>query len=412
MKKTILAGILFLLSFTVILTVPAAASATPAFSDVKGHWAEKDIQTAVAKGIVAGYPNGTFKPNGTITRAEAAGMLSRVTKLAPENTSEAFSDLEKHWSRDQVRKLVALGFIDPADYKKGFEPDKPVTRYEVMKWIASGLAKSNPDFAQALIDTKDTLLPTPESFKGGISPEQVPYIALVRGTEIIQGFEDGTMRPANTTTRAEVAAIMLRYEKVEGTDPKQYRALNELREVGLTGSNMTSVTNFRYMITSDINPSFRGIDFTGVRDKPITGRNGYATKRVHRMIFTPLEGSVYFDLFVFPDAKAGMEKTNGRSVFVFEEISFTSHVDRLDSDRYRGEFSNGTLLARSSLPIEFAKEKGFNTEKKVYPKVAMDADFIKKGETIKIWLYTSVSKDEWDALPTDDGSTMYITYEE
>ncbi|WP_276354157.1 S-layer homology domain-containing protein [Cohnella caldifontis] len=400
MKKTLF--VLVILSLFAAVALPAASYAAPSFSDTKGHWAAKDIQTAIDRGYVSGYPDGTFKPNGAITRAEAAGMLSRITKLVPASASEAFADLEKHWAKDQVRKLVALGFIDPADYPKGFEPNKPITRFELMKWIASGLAKSEADFAQALKDTKDTLLPTPESFKGGITPEQVPYIALVRGTGIVVGFEDGTFRPATTTTRAEVVSTLLRYEKVEGTDAKSYTALNELREVGLTGTNMLSITKFRYFTGDNYT------DFKGIQGKPISGRNKLESIAIHRMIFIPLEGSVYFDLYISPSMKSELLRTRGDIIAVIEEVSFTSNVDKLDTDRYIKEYAGG-LVARYSLPLDFAKEKGFNTLVKKYIPGVDNKDYIKKGETVMVWFNSAVSKNTFHTITTDDNTKMSIS---
>ncbi|WP_189021133.1 S-layer homology domain-containing protein, partial [Paenibacillus marchantiophytorum] len=189
-----------------------------------GHWAETAISDAVQKGYIDGYPDGSFNPNGKITRAEYAALLSRVTNLKPSSTQEAFSDLKGNWSREAVNKLTGLGFIDPSDYPNGFQSDVQLTRYEMMKWISAGLAKSDSSFQQALSDTKNTLLPTPETYKGGISSEQVPFIALVKGTGIIEGFEDGSFRPDDTTTRAEVTTILLRYANVEGKKADQYKA--------------------------------------------------------------------------------------------------------------------------------------------------------------------------------------------
>lgn len=384
-----------------------SAQKTVSFVDVpKNHWAASAIAEAVQAGYVSGYPDGTFRPSGTITRAEVAGMLSRVTKLVPEKGSDAFADLEGHWSREEVRQLVALGFIDPADYKNGFEPNKPATRYEVMKWIASGLAKSHPDFAQALEDTKDTLLPTPESFKGGISPEQVPYIAVVRGTGIIQGFEDGTMRPASTITRAEVVAIMLRYAEVEGTDPKKYRDLNELREVGLTGTNLTTITNYRYW---PVDAQGTINDYNAVRDKPISMRNNKGIIKVHRMIVVDTTkdtgDGVYAGLFVDPAKperiRNGLLK-DYYLIYVEQTVIPNKDLERLEFSNATGNF----LLPTRGYFRNFLEQKGFQS----LPIDNPPKDFFAKGKVHRIWLQGVIFKNEpvgYD-LRTDDGSYVDI----
>ncbi|WP_341279493.1 S-layer homology domain-containing protein [Paenibacillus sp. FSL H8-0537] len=196
------------------------------------------------------------KTDNALTRAEAASMLSRVTQLPKPDMADVasvFPDLDKHSSRSDVRKLVALGMIAKNDYPKGFQPDKAVTRFEMMKWMASGLAASDESFKQALADTASTLLPTPETYKGGIADKQIPYIAVIRGAGIIKGMQDGTFRPADPISKAELAAILLRYKRVEGTKADSYQALNELREVGLTGTNLTSITKYKYSRESPYN---------------------------------------------------------------------------------------------------------------------------------------------------------------
>lgn len=400
MRKSIL--MVVIISIVSVLCWPVITNASLAFKDITDHWAAKDIQTALDRQFVSGYPDGTFKPNGTITRAEAAGMLSRITKLSPGVESHAFADLERHWAKDQVRKLVALGFIDAKDYPSGFDPDKAVTRYEVMKWIASGLAKSEVDFAQALIDTKEALLPTPETYNGGIEKAQIPYIALVRGTGIVVGFPDGTFRPATTTTRAEVVSTLLRYEKVEGTEATDYIALNELREVALTGTNMFSVTNFEYEYVDNYHT-----DFQGIQGKPISGRTGLASIAIHKMIFIPLEGSVYFDWLINANAslKDDLERANGKSIYIFEEITFTSNIDKLDADRYRQEFSGG-LVASNGFRTE---GKGYISSVKLYNAIAMDNEgYIMKNESIKVWFSSAIPSYRPSLLVTDDRTKMLI----
>ncbi|HHY72403.1 MAG TPA: S-layer homology domain-containing protein [Bacillus bacterium] len=57
-------------------TQPSSAS----FTDTKGHWVEKEIQAFVSKGIIKGFPDGTFNPKGNATRAEAVAMITRLIK--------------------------------------------------------------------------------------------------------------------------------------------------------------------------------------------------------------------------------------------------------------------------------------------------------------------------------------------
>ncbi|WP_187274374.1 cadherin-like beta sandwich domain-containing protein [Paenibacillus sp. N3.4] len=86
-------------------------------SDITGHWAEVSIKQAVSKEIVNGYPDGTFKPNHTVTRAEFAVMLMNTLKPQGEGTALTFTDTGKigGWAQKAVAQAFKAGII------KGYE---------------------------------------------------------------------------------------------------------------------------------------------------------------------------------------------------------------------------------------------------------------------------------------------------
>jgi len=316
----------------------AAAVPVQSFSDVGGHWAETVIRKAAELNLVQGYSDGTFHPDGKITRAEFAAMLNRATKQTTD-TAEAenlLTGLQNHWSQAEVNKLAALGFIDQSDYKAGFSPDRELTRYEMIKWISAGLAQSEPSFKQALEDTEGTLLPTPETYKGGISSEQIPYVALVKGTGIVDGFEDGSFRLAQATTRAEVSAILMRFMEVEGNKAEQYKGLNELREVGLTGSNLTTITKYEYGM--DYNGVVR--DFSFIRGKSISLRDGIGTMKINRVIAVDSDNdsnvSIYKPMFL-----ENVEKYQEGEYVVYSEIGVHSHIKDITNIQLGNSMGNG-----------------------------------------------------------------------
>ena len=68
--------------------VQLSADVSPkTFSDVKGHWAESEIKTAADNGWIAGYDDGTFRPDNSITRAETVTMVNRMLGRNPETLS-------------------------------------------------------------------------------------------------------------------------------------------------------------------------------------------------------------------------------------------------------------------------------------------------------------------------------------
>lgn len=101
------------------------------FSDVeKSDWYNNAISTLTKAGVIKGNPDGTFHPQSPITRAEYATMLSRY--YAIENSDGvSFSDIEGHWAEEAIISGAVHGYIN-GDPDGRFRPDEPITRAEAM----------------------------------------------------------------------------------------------------------------------------------------------------------------------------------------------------------------------------------------------------------------------------------------
>lgn len=82
----------------------------------------------VDESVISGYPDGTFKPNGTITRAEFSKILGGLMKVSSNN--DAFTDTKGHWAASVINGLVKEGVIETAEYPNGFKPNEQITRLE------------------------------------------------------------------------------------------------------------------------------------------------------------------------------------------------------------------------------------------------------------------------------------------
>ncbi|MDU7245631.1 MAG: S-layer homology domain-containing protein [Clostridiales bacterium] len=102
----------------------------PVFSDIdnSGKWYENDVATVVNAKYMSGYPDGSFRPEAPITRAELAAMLTRDDKSAVKPAP--FKDIKGHWAAEAIGRAHAKGWI--SGYPDGnFRPDAPVTRAEL-----------------------------------------------------------------------------------------------------------------------------------------------------------------------------------------------------------------------------------------------------------------------------------------
>jgi hypothetical protein len=114
-------------------TVSAAGNAKS--TDVAGHWSEPYMVKATAAGILKGYPNGTFKPDVRITRAEAATIIYRARDLKTVAEAQSFIDVPiGHWAFQGVDGVRKLGIVE--GYPNGeFRPETYATRAEAAKMI-------------------------------------------------------------------------------------------------------------------------------------------------------------------------------------------------------------------------------------------------------------------------------------
>ena len=114
------------------------------FADVaNGKWFNKAVSTMAKLGIVKGRSAESFAPDAPITRAEFAAICARFN-TKPTNTSNSFSDISGHWAEAEIERAVAFGWI--AGYPDGtFRPDTYITRAEAMTMINRVLCRMPQD---------------------------------------------------------------------------------------------------------------------------------------------------------------------------------------------------------------------------------------------------------------------------
>lgn len=124
------------------------------FSDVSdGQWHNKAISTMAKLGIVKGRRADRFDPDASITRAEFAAICARFSTRSVEN-SGSFSDISGHWAENEIERAAAFGWI--SGYPDGtFRPDARITRAEAMTMINRVLCRM-PQSESDLLDSMVT----------------------------------------------------------------------------------------------------------------------------------------------------------------------------------------------------------------------------------------------------------------
>ncbi len=126
LRHRLILSLLLLLTF---LLVTPVVQAVPA--DVAGHWVEDSVKNLIAQGILHGYPDGTFRPDQSITRAELAKTLAVAYGLNAAGGQGQFPDAKGHWAENYIAALAEAKII--TGYPDGsFKPEAPVTRAEMV----------------------------------------------------------------------------------------------------------------------------------------------------------------------------------------------------------------------------------------------------------------------------------------
>ena len=146
---------------------------TNRYSDVAAtSWYNTAVSTLSSMGIITGYPDGTFRPNAAITRAEFAAIAARFDSNGDKTTAK-FSDIATHWAKDEISIAYNNGWIN--GYPNGtFGPQRDITRAETMTLVNRVLNRQP--------ETEDDLLPNMTVWTDNANPKAWYYLAVQEAT--------------------------------------------------------------------------------------------------------------------------------------------------------------------------------------------------------------------------------------
>lgn len=134
-----------------------------------GDWYNKAIATLSRKGILSGYEDGSFRPNATVTRAEFAAMAARFDTEA-KPVDTPFTDLTGCWAADEIAKAYGKGWVNGYG-DNTFRPNGPITRAEAVTLINRVLRRL-PETDKDLLPDERTWPDNPETFWGYLALQE------------------------------------------------------------------------------------------------------------------------------------------------------------------------------------------------------------------------------------------------
>lgn len=176
--------------------------------DIEGHWAQEIIREWLDKGLVRGYPDGSFRPNHYITRGELMTLINKSFNYS-ESIDINYTDVSKDaWYYDAIAIATAAGYI--GGYPDGsMRPNNPISRQETAVILTKimDLALS-PNGVTRFNDDVDI----PSWSRG--------YIGAVVEAGYMRGYPDGNFKPNTPITRAE-ALVVLNKAQLEKVDSRK-----------------------------------------------------------------------------------------------------------------------------------------------------------------------------------------------
>jgi hypothetical protein len=179
------------------------ATATPIkFTDVPQNlWARPYIEALAAQGIVSGYQDGTFKPGGSITRAEFAALLQKAFEQKSKLQAPNYKDVRANsWALPAIQESVETGFLRgyPGNI---FRPNQPISKVQVIVALTNGLGLNATPASQEVLKTYQDANRIPNYAK-------VPVSAATKAGLVVNYPNPKTLNPNRDASRAEVAALV------------------------------------------------------------------------------------------------------------------------------------------------------------------------------------------------------------
>ena len=212
-----------------LITIPAFA-----YPDVDStHWAAKQIEILTEQGVIVGYPDGTFKPDDNVTRAEFASMA--IKALGQEHTNVAqpvnFTDIEpSYWAYDSIQKALFFDLISCPVEGGTFRPDDTVTRAESITVAVNALTTEEISTLKAkevLSKKYADLDEVPESFVIPAGKAEILDMLVTIPSE-----HKARIQANRAATRAEVAAILYEMKEQAKLNPNAKLAEAMRKKVG------------------------------------------------------------------------------------------------------------------------------------------------------------------------------------
>ena len=176
------------------------------FADLgENQWYEAAVRYAYIHDIMEGMSATKFSPNISLTRAQAVQVLYNLEGQPAVSDSTTFPDLVEEWYKPAIAWAEQTGVVD--GYEDGtFRPENAVTRQEFAQMMYNYAKYKGYD-----LTAEGDLSQFPDG--DSVQPWAETAMSWANGNALINGHDDGTLEPGGTTTRAQAASILMRFDQ-------------------------------------------------------------------------------------------------------------------------------------------------------------------------------------------------------
>ncbi|MEA5619463.1 DUF3370 family protein [Cronbergia sp. UHCC 0137] len=308
-----------------------------AFSDTQTYWGKDCIQQLGEKKLLTGYPDGSFRPNATVTRAEAAVLMLNAFPNAPiKRASVIFKDVSSnYWGYKAINTAYQKGFFSgyPGNI---FQPNQAIPRAQIIGVVAGGKnynSVSNP--AQILQQYFEDAKLIPNYAQNSIAAGTI--------NSIVVNYPDvKKLKPQEIATRGEVAALMCRAlniyavppQYIAGVEvqPQEVRALpGKLDSIPTFNSNSPELVDTDGILLSTFSPEGKKIKETHL-NYPFQGRFDVFSHHIIRAENTSQNRTVYQGIIVHNPGKEAVTLQVLQAVsYLSKEAPFINLPDVVDN---------------------------------------------------------------------------------
>jgi hypothetical protein len=194
-----------------------------AFNDVSNnYWASPFIAELSRRDIIAGFPDGSFRPDQNVTRAQFAAIVRKAFEKSPERSAINFTDVpSNYWASSAIEEAYRTGFLSGYPGNR-FQPEQNIPREQVLVSLASGLDYNS--------NNSNTLSQYYNDDNSISSYARNPIAAATERAIVVNYPNIKFLNPTRTATRAEVAAFI--YQAL--VESGQVSAINSAYVVGQT----------------------------------------------------------------------------------------------------------------------------------------------------------------------------------